>query len=358
MTPHAFVLSSRLGLLLVLVAPTGCGDAGDSTTSNRPGAGAGGNTAAGGASGTAPGIAGSGVTLSGAGANTAGGSGAGVPGSVGGHPGGGGAGGMSAGGVSAGGGVSGDPSRLELVHASFTQATPGPYAQASVAADFGGTPAWNNGLDQGRAIIANEGGNQFLRVTYPANQFGPTAGGVQFKVPLDRTYTELFFAFKVRFQAGFNFVRGGKLPGLVGGTSPSGCAADVGGFAARNMWRTGGDAVQYVYWPSQPNPCGDDLKYNVNGVAQVFKPGAWQTIEHHVKMNTKGVADGVLEAWLNGVPVLADSARVWRDASHDYGIDALYFSTFFGGADPSWAPATAQVADFDELIVADKPITH
>ncbi len=28
-------------------------------------------------------------------------------------------------------------------------------------------------------------------------------------------------------------------------------------------------------------------------------------------------------------PVLADSAHVWRDASYDHGIDALYFWTFF-----------------------------
>lgn len=271
-----------------------------------------------------------------------------------------GTGGASAGtgGAHAGDGGTNGGQRNEIVHADFESATPGPYSQAAVAADFRATPSWNDGLDEGRAVITAEGGNQFLHITYPANQYGPAQGGVQFKVPFGKSYDELYFSYRVRFAAGFEFVKGGKLPGLIGGTAPTGCSPDPDGFSARNMWRTGGVAVQYVYYPTQPNTCGDDLVYQSGGNPKLFTPGVWQTVEHRIVMNTPGQADGILEAWVDGELVFRDTNRVWRNAGATFGIDALYFSTFFGGSDASWAPSTDQVIDFDDLIVADGPISH
>lgn len=263
-----------------------------------------------------------------------------------------GAGGQSGGGGPSGTGGSG-AERTDLVHADFEGATPGPYAQADVENDFGAAPTWNNGLNEGRAVITAEDGNQFLRVTYPGGQFGPAQGGVQFKVALGGSYDELYFSYRVRFAAGFDFVKGGKLPGLVGGTSPTGCSPDPDGFSARNMWRTGGAAVQYVYYPTQPNNCGDDLAYESGGAPKLFTPGAWQTVEHRIVMNTPGQSDGILQAWVDGELVFSDTARLWRNAGAAFGIDTLYFSTFFGGGDDSWAPESAQIIDFDDLIVAD-----
>jgi hypothetical protein len=221
-----------------------------------------------------------------------------------------------------------------------------------VAADFGAAPAWNNGLDQGRATIVEEASNRFLRVNYPAGQFGPSAGGVQFKVPLGMSYEELYFSYRVRFAANFNFVQGGKLPGLVGGSSPTGCSPKKDGFSARNMWRSGGALVQYVYWPDQPKTCGDDLPYLMQNNAFTFQKGVWHRITHRVKMNSAGTADGILQAWVDGTSVLSDSARLWRGVGSTYGIDSLYFSTFFGGGDSSWAPPSEQSADFDDLVVS------
>jgi len=270
----------------------------------------------------------------------------------------GGSGGTGSGGTGTGGSTTGDPTRQEIFHASFTAAQVGAYAEADVAADFGSAPPWNDGLNQGRASIVDEAGEKFLRVNYPAGQYGPSKGGVQFIVDLGGSYDELFFSYRVRFAAGFDFVQGGKLPGLVGGTNPSGCSPKKDGFSARNMWRTGGNAVQYVYWPNQPKTCGDNLDYKSSGSNLPFTPGIWHTVEHRIVMNTPGTADGVLQAWFDGELVLDDSARLWRLTGATFGIDSLSFSTFFGGGDASWAPAAAQVADFDDLIVADKAISH
>lgn len=253
------------------------------------------------------------------------------------------------------GGLSSSGGGKKLVNATFQNQALGTYAQADVLADFGSTPTWNNGLSQGRASIVLEGTNKFLRVTYPAGKFGPSEGGVQFNVDLKGDYEELFFSYRVRFAAGFDFVQGGKLPGLVGGSSPSGCTTDlVGGFSARNMWRTGGQVEQYMYYPERTNRCGDDWKY---GTAR-FIPGTWHTMEHRIVMGTKGQANGIMQGFMDGKLLLSRTNVKWRVSGASYAIDTLYFSTFFGGSDTSWAPKSAQRIDFDDFIVSDEPITH
>lgn len=74
-------------------------------------------------------------------------------------------------------------------------------------------------------------------------------------------------------------------------------------------------------------------------------------------MGTRGQANGVMQAWIDGSMALNGSLK-WRGANASYGIDHLYFSTFFGGGDQSWAPTSQQQADFDDFVVADGPITH
>lgn len=264
-----------------------------------------------------------------------------------------------AGGDASSGGIGG-PSEAGaariLMDADFQARSPGVYTQAMVAGDFSGTPGWNNGLDQGRATIVDEAGNRFLRVTYPAGIYGPTDGGVQFIVPLAGSFDELYLSYRVRFAAGFDFVLGGKLPGLVGGTHPTGCVSDDGGFSARMMWRPAGAAVQYLYFPEKVNACGDDYAYQVGGTAVLFGTGQWHRVQHRIRMNTPGAHDGILQAWFDGSLALDNETFIYRVATASFGIDSLYFSTFFGGSDATWAPAAAQVADFDDFIVSDQPI--
>lgn len=247
---------------------------------------------------------------------------------------------------------------MVILHADFEQRSPGEYTEAMVEGDFGFPAPWNNGLDEGRATIVEESGNHILRVTYPANEYGPNKGGVQFKVPFGQTFSELYLSYRIRFASGFDFVKGGKIPGLVGGTAPTGCINDTTGFSARMMWRTGGDAVQYMYFPEKQNACGDDYLYETGNGAVKFQPGSWHTVEHRIVMNTPGATDGIVEAWFDGKMALSDKTFLLRLADGTYGIDTLYFSTFFGGGDSSWAPSTPQIADFDEFIVSTAPITH
>jgi hypothetical protein len=93
-----------------------------------------------------------------------------------------------------------------------------------------------------------------------------------------------------------------------------------------------------------------------NDAEGVNGPGVWHDVEHRLVMNTPGEADGILQAWFDGRRVLDEPAFLFRLADGNYGIDALYFSTFFGGGDDTWAPAASQVTDFDDFVVSTGPI--
>ncbi len=293
----------------------------------------------------------SGGTTSGGATNAGGGVGTGASvstGGIGAATGGAGTGSATSGGApGSGGAIVG----TELLHGDFETHAVGAYTEAQVGADFGATPDWNNGLDEGRATIVEEAGNNFLRVTYTGGEYGPANGGVQFMIPLGESSEELYLSYRVRFAAGFDFVKGGKLPGLVGGSAPTGCIAAPDGFSARGMWRTGGAAVQYMYFPEKVQSCGDDYPYLANANAVNFARGTWHTVAHRLVMNTAGQHDGILQAWFDGELVLDLSDFLYRATGATYGIDALYFSTFFGGSDASWAPETAQIADFDDFVI-------
>lgn len=123
------------------------------------------------------------------------------------------------------------------------------------------------------------------------------------------------------------------------------------------MWRGGGNVEQYLCYPDRQNNCGDDWYFKDGGTKIQFSPGTWHTLEHRIVMGTAGQTDGLLQAWFDGDLVLNNNLR-WKVSGATDGIDALYFSTFFGGGDSSWAPPSAQQADFDDFIVSDAPITH
>ena len=153
----------------------------------------------------------------------------------------------------------------------------------------------------------------------------------------------------------FEFVRGGKLPGLVGGEANTGGNRPDGtdGWSGRIMWSGDGTLFQYVYNPDQPGRYGEGFSWEM----PVLEPGTWHLVETRIVMNTRGEADGVLQSWLDGQQVLDVDDMRFRFVD-DFAIDALYFSTFFGGSGPSWAPVKDEYVYFDDFVIATEPITH
>lgn len=247
-----------------------------------------------------------------------------------------------------------------LFYIDFDDAALGPYGEDALDAAWS-SPPWNDGVDEGRVAVF-EGDEAWsgrsLRVSYPAGGVGPGEGGGQWKLEFGASYPELYCAYRLRFRPGFDFVKGGKLPGLAGGVANTGGDKPTGadGWSGRMMWREGGQIVQYTYHPDQPTEYGEDMPWDLGGQRH-FVPGEWHLVEHRVVMNTPGESDGALEGWLDGELVFSRAGIRFRDAA-DFAVDLFYFSTFFGGSDASWAPPADTYVDFDEFIVADAPIAH
>ncbi len=67
-------------------------------------------------------------------------------------------------------------------------------------------------------------------------------------IPNFQNLTTLTFEYQVFFPTGFDFVLGGKLPGLYGGRqSCSGGTTALDCFSTRTMWRDGGQGEVYLY---------------------------------------------------------------------------------------------------------------
>ncbi len=206
------------------------------------------------------------------------------------------------------------------------------------------------------ASIVEEAGGHALRVCYKAGAVGPKAG-LQFLSEFSRMgmapQESAYLRYKLRFDPGFDFVKGGKLPGFAGGDANTGGRKPDGrdGWSARIMWRKGGEIVQYIYHPDQEGDFGQDFAWSRHGTPCHFKPGSWQSVETYLKMNTPGKHDGVLRCWLDGVLVLENKTLRFRDTP-DLKIDLFYFSTFFGGSGLDWASPKDQFVEFDDFIIS------
>jgi hypothetical protein len=198
-----------------------------------------------------------------------------------------------------------------------------------------------------------------LRVSYPAGSVSPSAtreygypgGGMQVYLEVvDGRPDEAYLRYWVRLPEDFEFVKGGKLPGLYGGTEVSGGEEPDGtdGFSTRLMWRTDGEGEVYLYAP-------DESGTSLGRGDWTWPRGAWTCVEQHVVLNEPDADDGSVTVWIDGVEVFSEDGMRYRTVE-DLRIDGIFFSTFFGGADPSWAPSFDQYADFAGFMLSDERI--
>jgi hypothetical protein len=89
-----------------------------------------------------------------------------------------------------------------------------------------------------------------LQVQYPAGSFQDNnVGGAQFYAMWNSSgsaFQSMLVTYEVAFDADFDWVKGGKLPGLRGGPDPDNCsggnqANGTNYFSSRVMWRTDGN---------------------------------------------------------------------------------------------------------------------
>jgi hypothetical protein len=192
-----------------------------------------------------------------------------------------------------------------------------------------------------------------LRVVYQQGSASPNAhktegaplGGVQFLYPLNKTATTACLVYDVRFQHHMDFVKGGKLPGLYGGTANTGGHIPNGtdGFSVRLMWRRSGAGEVYAYVPSS-----SQYGTSIGQGTWHFKTGIWYHIELWVHLNTVGRNDGHVRLFINNKEVVYAPNILFRHTD-TLMIDGVLFSTFFGGHDITWATPKTVYADFKNI---------
>lgn len=196
-----------------------------------------------------------------------------------------------------------------------------------------------------------------LRVRFPAGSASPSVarsdnraiGGAQFLAdggvaPRD----SMRLSYSLRFSDGFDFVKGGKLPGLFGGNAPSGGEKPNGtdGFSARFMWRSGGDGEVYAYLPTSTS-----FGTSLGRGSWKFKPNVWHRLEQEVVLNQPGQDNGSVRVWLDGRQVWQDNRLRFR-TTDKLKVDGIFFSTFFGGGDTSWATPKDVSIDFADFALS------
>ena len=190
-------------------------------------------------------------------------------------------------------------------------------------------------------------GETWIRVIYPEGGVGK---GFKAATNLG-SHESVYLEYKVRFAEDFDFVLGGKLPGLAGGSLTSGQKpTGEDGWLGRIMWREGGEGVAYVYHPDMPGKWGENISLGNFW----FQKGVIHTIGLEVVMNTPGQNDGSIRAWLDGVLVVERTDMRFRDIP-ELAIDSLAFSTFFGGNTAAWAPDKDETAEFGDLKIYEAP---
>jgi len=199
-------------------------------------------------------------------------------------------------------------------------------------------------------------------------------GGFSFYAPgpqhVDLTLAkEATFAYSVMFEAGWDWNRGGKLPGFYGGddanvaTTCSGGHHDNRCWSARLMWRAVGKGEVYTYLPPKfienevqchvkpLSTCNPTYGASVGRGAFFFQAGQWTTVTQRVRLNDVGQANGEIELFAGGVSKIKVTGLVLRDSAAGR-IRGLQIQTFFGGSTAAWASPKGQSAYFSDFSVA------
>ncbi|ACB75766.1 polysaccharide lyase [Opitutus terrae] len=202
-----------------------------------------------------------------------------------------------------------------------------------------------------KASIAEKPANsdrKWLRVDFPAGKWGGPDSGVKFAAnlaPAD-SYT---LEYEVYFPPEWEFSQnnqpphgGGKLPGISGGSHPSGGLGKPDGMSVRPMWRRDtrfSAAPQnylelYLYWPQQTEKYGDRF------FAQDVEAGRTYRIKLRVDLGTPE-RDGLVKLWIDGA-LRVDRAFRFLQPGQSWKLTQYMHNVFYGGNDPTWAPAHDQ----------------
>ncbi|KIJ94831.1 polysaccharide lyase family 14 protein [Laccaria amethystina LaAM-08-1] len=214
---------------------------------------------------------------------------------------------------------------------------------------------------------------------YPKGSINPTApipGGFSFYLSGPPFFSEalegakeVVMSYRMMLAEEWDWVKGGKLPGVFGGVGGSayGC---TGGrkeqrcqcFDLRLMWRPKSVGELYTYLPPTPRNAhqlsrvpplskeNSDYGYSVGrGSFHLDRAvGRWMSVAFRVKLNDVGEENGEITLYIDGSPVISID-RLSLRTSDEGKIMGMHFQTFFGGHAGDWASSKDQRAWFADV---------
>lgn len=225
---------------------------------------------------------------------------------------------------------------------------------------------WTNRNETFQIVSDGFQNGKSLRINYPEGGLGPGQTGGQFPIVFNDIkqiqegfFHELYFRYYLKFEEDFDFNKGGKLPGLMGGGdswSRSGGNQPDGtnGWTLRFMWRNQGEIVVYAYVPKSASGkwggdrWGQDIPCHFKAEA-----GKWHCIEQYVHVGTPGNDDGTLVVWIDGIERLRIDDMRFRTVDNKNGlVGGICFSTFHGGNTADWSPRRDSFMQYDGFVAA------
>jgi hypothetical protein len=195
-------------------------------------------------------------------------------------------------------------------------------------------------------------------VLHKAGQIGGRGGFMDiYQLP---PRTEYYLDYTLVFRPGFDWTergrpRGGKLPGLGGGSGTGGCRrVEPAGWSARQTWGADGTASLYLYHQTRNNRCGDKIDYRLpNGQLFRFVTNKRYRLTQRVRVNSPGASNGEIQIWVDGVSVLqARNLRLRGNVAANAGlVSQVKYHSYFGGAVRTFAPANNSYIDYGPMFV-------
>jgi len=224
--------------------------------------------------------------------------------------------------------------------------------------DLWSPATWASGPDEGRVYVDDSvqvgDTGKSVRVLYPANRRTSSDSGAQWHMGISgATANELYLAYWVRFDDDFDYVLGGKLPGLSGSVSFEDRTHEWSG---RLMWRENGQVEFYTHIAQDRTRWW----WNTEGFQPRFEAGRWHHVEMRFVINTPGQNDGIMEGWFDGVRAAYYDQVGFRAANESTSrISRVFFSTFFGGSSGDrWNATKDEFAWFDNFTVSRERIGY
>jgi hypothetical protein len=208
---------------------------------------------------------------------------------------------------------------------------------------------WNAREYVGKGEYINE---TSIRVVYPKGSYkSPKNGGFQYTSKPQKPSDSIEIGYKIYIPDDFDYVKGGKLPGVYAGVPLSGGnkkGVGIEGISLRLMFRESGYMEVYGYIPNTDSKSSGGVSL-MRGKSKL--QSGINDIRLYASMN-KDCKDGVVELSVNGKKNRIDDIILRLDDRLKF--EGIFFSTFFGGNSREYATPKRQEVVFSSFWIKNE----